>query len=195
MSTPPDESWSRPHRADVTAGLVVAAAGVGLFLAALRIEAPPGGSRTVGPSAFPVTVSLLLALSGLVLAGRGVLGRRRTRRLAGQERTAGGGTGADTAAGNIRQSGDSTDETVESGQPPVPWRRLALMIALFAAYVLAFIPLGQPIATTAYLLATSTLIERERWLRNGCFAVVLSVAVHLTFTRLLGVELPAGLLG
>ncbi|WP_200307100.1 tripartite tricarboxylate transporter TctB family protein [Streptomyces adelaidensis] len=171
MSTLPDRS---SPRADVTVGLGVTAAGMGLFLAALRIAAPPGGSDTLGPSAFPVAVSLLLALSGLMLAGRGARAGHRTRHTAVPERTEG---------------------PLESSEPPVPWRRLALMTTLFTAYVLFFIPLGYLTATTAYLFATSTLIDRERWRRNLGFAVAFTVVVHVSFTRLLGIELPAGLLG
>lgn len=68
------------------------------------------------------------------------------------------------------------------------------MIRAFAAYCVAFIPLGFLISTTAYLALVSCLIDRRRWQRNLVFAVGFSAVVHLTFTRLLGVELPDGVL-
>jgi putative tricarboxylic transport membrane protein len=86
---------------------------------------------------------------------------------------------------------DSRDEQ----EPPVPWRRLLLMVATFAGYCVAFIPVGFLIATGAYLALVTCLVDAVRWKRNLLFALGFSVVIYLTFTQLLAVELPAGVLG
>jgi putative tricarboxylic transport membrane protein len=119
-------------------------------------------------------------LSGLILAGSAARTRRETESPAEPEQT--------------NRPADSSEPAAPT-EPPVPWRRLVLMIGLFAAYVMAFIPLGFVTATAAYLFATSTLIDPEHRLRNACFAVAFSIIVYLLFTRLLAVHLPPGLIG
>jgi putative tricarboxylic transport membrane protein len=79
--------------------------------------------------------------------------------------------------------------------PPVPWRRLAVVVALFIGYALVFIPLGYIVSTTLYLGVMVTVIDPARWRRNAIFAVVFAVVVYFGFTELLSVQLPTGVLG
>lgn len=65
----------------------------------------------------------------------------------------------------------------------------------FAAYLIAFIPLGFLIATTLFLFGMTTLYAPKRWLRNALFAVVFAVTLYFAFKSGLGVFLPPGLLG
>lgn len=82
-----------------------------------------------------------------------------------------------------------------AGELPVPWRRLMLMVAMFAGYCVVFIPVGFLLATFAYLALVTCVVDAGRWKRNLLFASGFAVVVYFTFTQLLAVELPAGLLG
>ncbi len=170
----------RTGRADVLSGLVVALGGLVLFLAALRIEEPPGGSPGIGPSTLPTALSVLLVLSGAALA---LLGLRRRPTLG--------------IEGDVMRHGDAeaVDELVHPDEPAVPLRRLLVVIGMLVGYALIFIPLGYLLSTVLYLGVMVTLIDRERWKRNLVFAVVFAVVVYFGFTELLNVSLPAGVLG
>jgi putative tricarboxylic transport membrane protein len=70
-----------------------------------------------------------------------------------------------------------------------------VVVAMFIGYALIFIPLGYMVSTALYLAAMVTVIDRARWKRNLAFAVLFAVIVYYAFTRLLAVQLPAGILG
>jgi putative tricarboxylic transport membrane protein len=91
------------------------------------------------------------------------------------------------------------------GKPPEPdspemtrldWPRIAGMLVAVIVYILAFQTVGY-IITTAVMLAAGAQIlgERRHWLRDGLIGVLLAVALNFTFARLLGINLPAGLIG
>jgi putative tricarboxylic transport membrane protein len=170
-------SLRRSGRADLVSGLVVAGAGAVLLVGARAIGDPVRPAPGIGPATLPTALSVLLIIAGLVLA---VIGWR--------------GRGRDTEA---RRGGvaEAVDELVHQGELRVPWRRLAVVVALFIGYALIFIPLGYMLATALYLGIMVTLIDRARWKRNLIFAVVFAVVVYYGFTELLSVQLPAGVLG
>lgn len=167
-------------RGDVISGLVVAAVGVVLLVAALRIGEPVRPAPGVGPGTLPTALSALLIVSGLLLAGLGL----RHRPIMGIE-------------AELMGYGDAEalDELVYPEDPPVPWRRLAVVVVLFIGYALVFIPLGYMVSTALYLGAMVTVIDPGRWRRNVVFAVVFAVVVYFGFTEMLNVQLPAGVLG
>ena len=73
---------------------------------------------------------------------------------------------------------------------------MVISFAIFAAYIIAFIPLGYLLATFLFLVAMTTYVDRKKLLRNCIFAAVFSPAVYALFTYGLQVQLPApGLLG
>ena len=161
------EVRQRPHRNDVLSGAVATIGGLVLFASAREIERIPGDTETIGPATFPTALSAILVVAGLMLCVSG-----------------------------FRKAPDNTVEADEPGDtPPVPWRRLLLMVVLFAVYCAAFIPVGFLISTTLYLALVSCVVDAPRWKRNVVFALGFSAIVYLTFTRLLAVELPVGLLG
>jgi putative tricarboxylic transport membrane protein len=178
-SAPTEESAParRSGRGDVVSGLVVAGAGVVLLVAARGIEDAVRPAAGVGPATLPTALSVLLIIAGLVLALIGWRGRERDA--------------------EARRDGvaETVDELVHHGEPDVPWRRLVVVVALFIGYALVFIPLGYMLATALYLGVMVTVIDRARWKRNLIFAVVFAVTVYFGFTELLGVQLPAGMLG
>jgi putative tricarboxylic transport membrane protein len=170
----------RSNYRDAIAGAVTAIGGLVLFVAAQGIERTPGDKEVIGPAAFPTVLSAILIGAGLVLCLNGFRNKHD-----------------EGIAAEILQDDDSRDvnELLDTQEEPVPWRRLLLMIAAFAAYCVAMIPVGFLISTTAYLALVTCLVDVSKWKRNLMFAVGFSVIVYFTFTRLLAVELPAGVLG
>jgi len=163
----------RPHRRDAVAGMVTAIGGTVLFTAAQQIERLPGDTEVIGPATFPTVLSVVLVGAGLALCLNGLRNRR--------------------AAGGDVSDGDAT---ADGGQDEsVPWRRLLVMVVAFATYCVAFIPVGFLISTFAFLTLVASLVDAARWKRNVLFALGFSVAVYVTFTQLLVVELPAGVFG
>lgn len=167
-------------RRDVLAGVVVACAGAVLLVGALLIPEPQRSSPGLGPQMLPLLVSALLVLSGLVLAFQG----RRGRESAGIE--------DDILAPVLAER---VEDLIDPDEPAVPLRPLAVVVALFAGYVVVFIPLGFLLSTSLFLFAVTTFVHPAKWLRNAVYAVVFSVAVYLLFTEVLLVSLPAGLVG
>lgn len=170
----------RSGRGDVISGLVVAAAGVLLLVMAMNIGDPVRPAPGVGPATLPKALSVLLILSGLALVVVGL----RHRPVMGIE-------------ADLLSYGDAeaVDELIFPEEPPVPLRKLAVVVALFIGYALIFIPLGYMLSTALYLGVIVTLIDPEKWKRNLVFAVVFAVVVYYAFTELLSVQLPAGVLG
>jgi putative tricarboxylic transport membrane protein len=185
-STDSPVSVRRSGRADVVSGLVVAGMGVLLLASALGIEDAVRHAPGLGPATLPTVLSILLILAGLVLAVIGLRHRRATNMAVDPTRIGEAGAGAGAGA---------EDELVAPAEPPVPWRRLAIVVALFIGYALIFIPLGYMLATAIYLAVMVTVIDRPKWKRNLIFAVVFAVVVYYGFTELLSVPLPAGVLG
>jgi putative tricarboxylic transport membrane protein len=155
---------------------VVAGAGTVLLVAARGIEDTARPDPGIGPATLPTALSVLLIIAGIVLAAAGWRGRDS------------GVEAGDTAA-------DAVEQLVHQEEPPVPWRRLVVVVGLFIAYAVAFIPLGYMLATALYLGVMVTVIDRARWKRNLVFAVVFAVVGYFGFTELLDVQLPAGVLG
>lgn len=159
------------------AGLVVAGAGLLLLVSARGIGHTGRTAPEVGAATLPTALSVLLIISGLVLAVIGL--RNRHARDVSVD----------------AEPDDWTEALVFPEEPPVPWRRLVVVVALFIGYALVFIPLGYMLATALYLSVMVTVIDRARWKRNLVFAVVFAVVVYYGFTELLSVQLPAGVLG
>ena len=88
---------------------------------------------------------------------------------------------------------DEVHELME--EPPVPFRRLLIVLGLFVGYLAVLIPLGFIISTTLFMAAMTTFVAPEKYLRNALVAVGTSLVVYYCFSSLLGVELPMGLLG
>lgn len=169
-----------PHHRDAIAGAVVTIGGLVLLLTAQQIERLPGDKEVIGPAAFPTMLSAILVCAGLALCINGFRNKRDE------------GIAAEIMAGE-----DSRDvnELLDGQEAPVPWRRLLIMIVAFGAYCVVFIPVGFLLSTAAYLALVTCLVDAAKWKRNGLFAVGFSVVVYFTFTQLLSVELPAGVLG
>ncbi|MGH3368054.1 MAG: tripartite tricarboxylate transporter TctB family protein, partial [Nocardioidaceae bacterium] len=87
---------------------------------------------------------------------------------------------------------------VRPGQPDqaMTQRQVLVVSAIFAAYVVAFIPLGYLLSTFLFLVVLTTYIDRAKLLRNCVYGAVFSPAVFVLFNYGLQVQLPSpGILG
>ena len=149
----------------------------GLFLVGLGAAAayggwqlPPVPGQPVGPNVFPLVIGTGLALCGLAIA----LG--------------------------IGRSFEEEEELipVEGGQPPPPASKLyglraLLPPALLLFYVAVADQLGFIITAGLIVFVTSTALG-ARWKLSLPLALLAPIAIHLIFSKLLRVPLPAGLL-
>lgn len=139
------------------------ALGVLTLVDALSITVP-GSSNTMGPRAFPFAVGAVL-----LLAGVGVL--------------------VALARGHSGLAEDSEDIDASLG---VDWVTVAKLTGSFAALVVLVEPLGWPIAATVLFGGSAWSLGARPWWRPALVGAVLAVIVHVLFTQVLGLFLPAG---
>jgi putative tricarboxylic transport membrane protein len=154
---------------DVVAGGAMFAFAVAYLVAAFAIPESSFENTPVGPRAVPIAIGVALGATSLALAIRGFLKGRSVRDAAP------GAPGEDA--------------------PPQDLRKLGVVALLLLAYILIFVPLGYAISTFLFMLAATTYLDREHWIRNLVYAVVFSVVVYSIFVYVFGVQLPAGILG
>ena len=150
----------------------------GLFLVGLGAAAayggwqlPPVPGQPVGPNVFPLVIGTGLALCGLAIAF------------------------------GIGHSFEEEEELipVEGGQPTPPptgklyGLRALLPPALLLFYVVVADRLGFIITAALIVYATSTALG-ARWKLSLPLAALAPIGIHLIFSKLLRVPLPAGLL-
>ena len=150
----------------------------GLFLVGLGAAAayggwqlPPVPGQPVGPNVFPLVIGTGLALCGLAIAF------------------------------GIGHSFEEEEELipVEGGQPTPPptgtfyGLRALLPPALLLFYVVVADKLGFIITAGLIVFVTSTALG-ARWKLSLPLAVLAPIGIHLIFSKLLRVPLPAGLL-
>ena len=150
----------------------------GLFLVGLGAAAayggwqlPPGPGQPVGPHVFPLVIGTGLALCGLAIAF------------------------------GIGHSFEEEEELipVEGGQPTPPpagrfyGLRALLPPALLLFYVVVADRLGFIITAALIVFVTSTALG-ARWKLSLPLALLAPIGIHLIFSKLLRVPLPAGLL-
>ena len=150
----------------------------GLFLVGLGAAAayggwqlPPVPGQPVGPNVFPLVIGSGLALCGLAIAF------------------------------GIGHSFEEEEELipVEGGQPTPPptgkfyGLRALLPPALLLFYVAVADKLGFIITAALIVFVTSTALG-ARWKLSLPLAVLAPIGIHLIFSKLLRVPLPAGLL-
>ena len=75
------------------------------------------------------------------------------------------------------------------------WMSLTLIIAGFAVEIALIKPLGFILASSLLFLCVSFGFGSRRYLRDVIVALLLSTAAYLIFTKLLNLQLPAGILG
>jgi putative tricarboxylic transport membrane protein len=148
------------------AGAAIALLGGWFLWQAVSLREGPGYAA-VGPRVFPVIVGLGFLVSGLPL-----LLSRRSRAL---------------------RAGAPSDESANADlAPPTDWPTLVSMAVLLALYIALFLHLGFIISSAGFLLAGAWILGSRSWLRDVVAGLLLSVVTYVVFTKLLGLELPAG---
>jgi putative tricarboxylic transport membrane protein len=166
-------------RSDLLCGLGVIVAGSLLLVSALGIDTTAGNEAGIGPGAVPVALATLLMAGGAALSLTGIRAARSPQH------------GAQTDS----QAERDVEALMKESDPPVPLKNLLVMILLFVGYAVAFIPLGYVLSTAIFLGIVVTVIDRAKWKRNVLFAIGFAAIVYLSFTQLLSVSLPTGVLG
>jgi putative tricarboxylic transport membrane protein len=76
------------------------------------------------------------------------------------------------------------------------WPRLGGLLAIMVGYIALLQPLGYIVTTTLLMLGGSQLLgERRKLVRDAIVAILLAVVTGYVFARLLGINLPEGLIG
>jgi putative tricarboxylic transport membrane protein len=75
------------------------------------------------------------------------------------------------------------------------WVPLAVCVAAVLFFIVAVEPLGYVIVSSIVFFLTAWALGARSVVRTAVIAIVLSVVVYLSFTRLLDIDLPAGILG
>ena len=114
------------------------------------------------------------------------------------------GTGDGTAADDDPGTGDGTaaddDPGAEDDVPtrPAPvevqWLPPVLLAAALCGYVFALEPLGFVLATVVFFVLTARILGSRQLVRDLVVAIPLALAVYLSFTQLLAIGLPSGVL-
>ena len=124
----------------------------------------------LGPKAFPRMLGVGLLLGAAMLLVEIIRNTAKAKLSAGQ-------------------GGASTE---------LKWDRhhwVVVAIAVWTAiYIATFEPLGFVLSTAIYLLVLTAYFNRNRWLMNVLTSVLFAVISYFMFTKLLGVNLPLGIL-
>lgn len=161
--------------AEPLAGGAITLLGAWFLWQSLELREGPGYAA-VGPRVFPVIVGL-----GFVASGLAVL-------VSGLRRAAATASGA--PAGHLAEA----DEPVGEGEArePTDWRTLVAMAVLLAAYLVVYLPLGFILASALFFVAGSWTLGSRSPARDVVAGALVSLVAYVVFTRLLGLELPAG---
>ncbi|HEU4425095.1 MAG TPA: tripartite tricarboxylate transporter TctB family protein [Pilimelia sp.] len=83
----------------------------------------------------------------------------------------------------------------EAGAPGhAHWRTPGLVLGLLVLYALLYDPLGFVLATVAFFVGAARVLGSHHLVRDVLAGAGLALAAYLAFTRLLDVNLPAGVL-
>ncbi len=78
---------------------------------------------------------------------------------------------------------------------PINWRVAAASAVAFLAYIGGLNTVGYLLATTGFIVLESRLLGSRTWTRDLIVSVTITAFVYVVFRLLLGLRLPAGLLG
>ena len=187
------QARERAEKDERRLGAGLLALGAGYLAAAFLISEPEGGYAAVGPRVFPIGIGIALVAVALSTAYRA--------RARGAADAPSSGP-ANAQAGSARKQAPAPEEArtqalpaPDAAPPAGDWRAAAPSVLLFLAYIALLEPLGYLPATTAFIALEARLLGSRRWARDLAAAVVVAFSVYALFSLLLGLRLPAGLLG
>ena len=145
--------------------IFLVALGALVFYEALQVRSPAGFSP-LGPRFVPLVVAVgLVALGALFLV-------RTTWRV-----------------------DDDLARKAGNEEAAAHWATLALIGVALIVYAFALAPLGYLLATAILIPVAARILGSDHWVRDTLVGVAVSAAIYVGFTELLGVRLPAGILG
>jgi putative tricarboxylic transport membrane protein len=163
----PSAEGAAPARAQsrtgelVFAGLVVAL-GVFALVGAFGIRVPAGAR--VGPTVFPIMVSVILMVSGLAV-GIGVLRGRL----------------------GVRDESEDTDPDARTD-----WLTLAKLVGLVVVHLVLVEPIGWAFAAAILFGGVAWSLGAKKWWTAFLVGLALGLVVQVLFGELLGLSLPLG---
>lgn len=169
-------------RADVVAGLALAALGLVILTAIPGIETS-FVTDPLGPRFFPLLLAVLLIALSLILVARGAVSGRKRRRRAAAEASA----SAEGMAGSVPSARPVPEP------PAGASRRVMALIFAMGTYVAAVPYIGYGTASVLLFGALLVTAGERRPLRVALQAVTLTLVLVVLFGVILGVELPGGL--
>lgn len=165
MSAPTEKA--RPSWAGPRAtGVALLAIGIVALVATTAVHAGNEGWSPAGPRLFPLVVSI-----GLIVCAIGVLFRATIRR-------------DDELGAHAAAEAAETD-----------WLVPGAIAALLVGYAVALEPLGYILATAVFFPLSCRVLGSRAPRRDVVAGVLLAAAIDFLFTQMLGVPLPAGIVG
>ena len=146
------------------AALLLIGGGLFLLYNALQIGSVRGYS-VVGPSIFPIVVSLGLTALGVGLALR-----------------------------TTRWPDLDLGQKVAAEEAATHWPTTGMLGALLVAYAFALGPVGYIVSTAILLPASARVLGSRALLRDVVIGVVVAIVIFIGFTRFLHIRLPTGIL-
>ncbi|MFI9486642.1 tripartite tricarboxylate transporter TctB family protein [Promicromonospora sp. NPDC052451] len=169
----PSAAAARPDRGSVPLAVVVLVVAAYLTYGTVTMTVSPSASPP-GPRFFPVIVTVVAYVVGLLLLVQGVRGRLRPAPAEAPDADAGAGAGTDA---------DRID-----------WRQVGIVVGTFAVFILVLEPVGWLVSGALLFTGVSYGLGSSRHLVNVGAGLALSSVIQLAFAGGLGLPLPAGIL-
>jgi putative tricarboxylic transport membrane protein len=137
---------------------------VGVYGIVFSLRLPFGKGTNPGPGLFPMALSVLLFISGVLwfLLGKG--------------------------------SGGEAKEKADESEPTKAWDKSAKVIFIIAGFILSLERLGYLLASTLFVFVLLVWISRYRIWIAACLAIGIGVGSWLFFGKVLTVDFPRGLI-
>lgn len=157
---------SRLDIGELILAIAVSAFGLAVVWETSQIRLTPAYSK-VGPRVIPYIVGAGIVVLGVWLAVEAITGR----------------------ATKPTADSDDADPTL-----PTDWRTVGLLVLVLIIYLVLLEPGGFVVASAILFAGAAFAMGSRRIARDLAVGIVLAVALDLSFTRGLGLRLPAGIL-
>jgi putative tricarboxylic transport membrane protein len=159
-----DGTWTRGLIGPRVLAFAIIGLGAALLVESLRIGQTRGYSP-VGPSIFPLAVSIALIALGAIFAAR-----------------------------LLWRPDEAYAREVAAEEAATQWPTVGLLLAGMLAYALVLSPLGYPVATAVFFAFAARTLGSSALVRDVALGLAVGIVIWFGFTQILGVALPAGLL-
>lgn len=184
-TAPTQSSAAKTSRTGAWTGLAAVAFAIGYGFVGASYGV--GSARAPGAGLFPVLVALLVGGAGAFMVVSGLL---PSRKAAGESAHSHDPQHADEPVD------DAQDDEAEDGRRiRDPRVRVATVLGILIAYVIAVTWIGHLITTIVVATIAVLLLGTRPWWQAAAFSVAIALATQLLFGSLLGLPLPLGLYG